>query len=91
MNTKKPAPYFLGKGARPKHERAPVISSLEKAASNCLIGEGRREGGPWDLESELVHSLINLFSEYLPSTPLGTECTLVTTTHGPVFRSLLGR
>lgn len=49
------------------------------------------EGGPWDLESELVHSLINLFYEYLPSTLLGTECTWVTTTHGLVFHSLLGR
>lgn len=44
MNEKKPAPYFPGRGERPQHERAPVISNLDKNISNCLTGEGRNGG-----------------------------------------------
>lgn len=43
------------------------------------------EGGQWILETELVHSSINVFNKYLPSPMLGTGGTVVNTTHGLVF------
>lgn len=51
-----------------------MIASLGKAIFHGLVEEGRggKEGGQWDLATELVHSFISLSNKYFPSPVLGT-------------------
>lgn len=61
-----------------------MIPSLGKAMCSCCMG-GWNGGKSLDLETEFTHSFINLFNKYLPNSMLGTEYTVVNTTHVLVF------